>query len=49
VFGVMNLGWIAGLMLFVLLEKLLPWPRGLARVAGLGAAVAGIAMMFTGT
>jgi hypothetical protein len=28
---------------------LLPWPRGLARVAGLVAAVAGIVMMFTGT
>ena len=27
-FGVMNLTWIAGLMIFVLLEKVLPWPRG---------------------
>ena len=38
-FGVMNLAWIAGLMLFVLLEKLLPWPRAVSRVAG-GVAIA---------
>jgi predicted metal-binding membrane protein len=46
-FGVMNLTWIAGLMLFVLLEKILPWPRGVAGVAGLAAAGAGIALLVT--
>jgi len=40
-FGVMNLTWIAGLMIFVLLEKLLPWPRLLSRVAGAVAIAAG--------
>ena len=40
-FGVMNLTWIAGLMLFVLLEKLLPWPVAISRLAGVGALAAG--------
>jgi predicted metal-binding membrane protein len=41
-FGVMNLWWIAGLMVFVLLEKVLPWPRAVSRIAGGGAIAAGV-------
>jgi predicted metal-binding membrane protein len=44
-FGVMNLTWIAGLMVYVLLEKVLPWPRAVSLAAGLAAVVAGIALM----
>jgi predicted metal-binding membrane protein len=40
-FGVMNLTWIAGLMIFVLLEKLLPWPRAVSRGAGVAAMAPG--------
>jgi predicted metal-binding membrane protein len=40
-FGVMNLTWIAGLMLFVLLEKVLPWPKAFSRAAGAAAILAG--------
>jgi predicted metal-binding membrane protein len=43
-FGVMNLVWIAGLMVFVLLEKLLPHPRVVSRVAGAAAIVAGLVL-----
>ena len=43
-FGVMNLIWIAGLMLFVLLEKVLPWPRAVSRVSGVVAVAAGVWM-----
>jgi len=43
-FGVMNLVWIAGLMVFVLLEKLVPAPRLLSRVAGVAAIAAGVWM-----
>lgn len=41
-FGVMNLTWIAGLMIFVLLEKVLPWPRTLSRWAGVTAVAVGV-------
>jgi predicted metal-binding membrane protein len=41
-FGVMNLAWIGGLMIYVLLEKLLPWPRAVSRVAGGVAIAAGL-------
>ena len=44
VFGVMNLGWIAGLMVFVLVEKMLPRPRLVSRAAGVAAIAAGIWM-----
>jgi predicted metal-binding membrane protein len=44
VFGVMNLVWIAGLMVYVLAEKLVPAPRLLARVAGVAAIAAGVWM-----
>jgi predicted metal-binding membrane protein len=43
VFGVMNLLWIAGLMVYVLAEKLLPASRLLSRIAGLAAITAGVA------
>jgi predicted metal-binding membrane protein len=42
VFGVMNLRWIAGLMVFVLLEKLVPRGEWIARIAGVLAVAAGI-------
>jgi predicted metal-binding membrane protein len=34
VVGVMNVLWIALLALLVLLEKLMPWGRWVARIAG---------------
>jgi predicted metal-binding membrane protein len=40
--GVMNVLWIAGLMIFVLLEKILPGGQYLSRAAGLAAFAAGI-------
>ena len=40
--GVMNLLWVAGLALFVLLEKLAPWGASAGRVAGLALLVAGV-------
>lgn len=43
--GVMNLFWIAGLMVLVLLEKISPWGQTVARAAGLLAAAAGLAML----
>jgi len=45
VVGVMNLLWIALLALLVLLEKLTPWGRRIARAAGLACVVAGIWMV----
>jgi predicted metal-binding membrane protein len=44
--GVMNLLWIAVLALVVLLEKLAPFGRGIALVAGVACADAGAAMLF---
>ena len=46
-FGVMNFYWIAGLMIFVLLEKVMPNPLAVSRVAGLAAIAAGIIEMGT--
>jgi predicted metal-binding membrane protein len=43
--GVMNLLWIAALMIFVLLEKLLPGGRYFSRAAGLAALAVGIRMI----
>ena len=40
--GVMNLFWVAAIAIFVLLEKVVPYGRGLARVAGVFMALAGI-------
>jgi predicted metal-binding membrane protein len=45
VFGVMNLLWIAGLALFVLLEKLAPGAKWIGRIAGLAALGTGITML----
>jgi predicted metal-binding membrane protein len=47
-FGVMNFYWIAGLMVFVLIEKVIPHPGIVSRVAGLAAIAAGIAVMGSG-
>jgi len=44
-FGVMNLGWIAGLMVYALLERLVPHSRTLSRVAGAAAIAAGVWMV----
>jgi predicted metal-binding membrane protein len=43
--GVMNLLWIAGLMIFVLLEKIIPGARYFSRAAGLAAIAAGVWML----
>jgi predicted metal-binding membrane protein len=40
--GVMNIFWIAGLMIFVLAEKILPGGWVLSRIAGVAAAAAGL-------
>ena len=47
VFGVMNLLWIAALMVYVLAEKLLPGAKLLSRTAGLAAVLAGFWMLLT--
>jgi predicted metal-binding membrane protein len=47
--GVMNVLWIAILALFVLLEKLLPFGRWVARAAGVALLAAGAWLLFTGT
>ncbi|MGH9518373.1 MAG: DUF2182 domain-containing protein [Terriglobales bacterium] len=44
--GVMNLLWIAGLTILVLLEKALPAGWLVARVAGVGLAAAGVWLLF---
>src|SRR6516225_171183 len=44
--GVMNVLWIAVLALVVLLEKLTPFGRGIALVAGVACADAGAAMLY---
>jgi predicted metal-binding membrane protein len=45
--GVMNLLWVAALMIFVLLEKAIPGARYVSPIAGLVAVVAGIWMIVT--
>ena len=45
--GVMNLLWIAALMTFVLLEKVIPGARYFSRLAGLAAVAVGIWMVAT--
>jgi predicted metal-binding membrane protein len=45
-FGVMNLTWIAGLMVFVLFEKILPRPRLVSRIAGVAALAVGLVLVF---
>jgi predicted metal-binding membrane protein len=48
VVGVMNLTWIAALMLFVLAEKLMPEGQLLARLAGIAAVVVGARLLAMG-
>ena len=43
--GVMNLLWIAGLAVFVLIEKVLPMGQRVGRLAGIGAIAWGMAML----
>jgi len=45
VVGVMNILWIAALMIFVLAEKTVPGARWLSRIAGAGAIIAGSWML----
>jgi predicted metal-binding membrane protein len=45
VVGVMNVLWIALLAALVLLEKLTPWGRGVARVAGVVSVASGVFML----
>jgi predicted metal-binding membrane protein len=45
--GVMNVLWIALLALLVLLEKLLPFGRWVARAAGVAFFAAGAWLLFT--
>jgi predicted metal-binding membrane protein len=44
--GVMNLLWIAGISLFVLLEKILPQGVGGGRAAGIAMILAGAVMLW---
>jgi len=44
--GVMNLFWIAALAILVLLEKVLPSGRVIARIAGIASFVGGVWMLF---
>ena len=46
VVGVMNVLWIAALALLVLLEKLTPWGRSVARIAGVACIAAGVWMAY---
>jgi predicted metal-binding membrane protein len=46
--GVMNLYWIAGLALFVLLEKTIPPGHRLAAVSGIGLLVWGTVLLVGG-
>jgi predicted metal-binding membrane protein len=48
-FGVMNLQWIAALMVLVLIEKLAPAAHAVSRGLGIAAVVAGIALATTAT
>ncbi len=43
--GIMNLYWIAGLAIYVALEKLTPWGRTFSRIAGAAMAAAGLWML----
>jgi predicted metal-binding membrane protein len=45
--GLMNLLWIAGLALIVLLEKLMPWGGRMSRITGVVLIGSGIAVLFT--
>ena len=45
--GVMNIVWIAGLAIYVALEKLTKWGRLFARAAAYGLIGVGLALIFT--
>ena len=47
--GVMNLYWIVGLAVFVLLEKTVPYGHWLGRAAGIALVASGAALPFLGT
>jgi predicted metal-binding membrane protein len=47
VLGVMNLLWVAAISVFVLLEKVTPYGRAIARVTGVAMLVCGFALPFT--
>ena len=47
--GVMNLYWIAGLALFVLIEKMFSRGVWFGRIAGAGFIIAGITLLVLGT
>jgi len=46
VMGVMNLLWVAAISVLVLIEKVTPWGRAIARASGAAMIVAGVAMPF---
>ena len=43
--GVMNLVWVAAIAVFVLLEKVAPWGRALARISGIGLLLGAVALV----
>jgi predicted metal-binding membrane protein len=47
VLGVMNLLWVAAISVFVLLEKVTPYGRAIARITGVAMLVSGFALPFT--
>jgi predicted metal-binding membrane protein len=47
VLGVMNLLWVAAISVFVLLEKVTPYGRAIARITGVAMLVCGFAIPFT--
>jgi predicted metal-binding membrane protein len=44
---VMNLLWVAAISVFVLLEKVTPYGRAIARITGVAMLVCGVALPFT--
>jgi predicted metal-binding membrane protein len=42
--GVMNLAWVAAITVFVLIEKLAPFPRAIANAAGVALIAAGVVL-----
>ena len=46
--GIMNLYWIVGIALYVLVEKLTPWPQAFSRLTGLVLMVSGSWFVVTG-
>jgi predicted metal-binding membrane protein len=45
--GIMNLAWIAGIALLVLIEKTLPWGKRISRVTGAVLVAWGVATLAT--